>query len=546
MAPPRSLCVLAPLLIGAMGCATASRHSASKSDPEPAGSRAAATRSLASRPASSLSTAAEPAPSATNDEATSPNPIRTVSDEQPDPFEVPFETSPTAAEAAPESAEPATPSDARTGPEVYSLTLSGVLDLADTRNPNVILARERINEAYARVDRAEALWLPSLRAGLNYNHHEGAIQDVAGNVFNTTRSSLYGGMGANAVGAGSPAVPGLVAQFHLSDAIFQPRSAAHQAASRQFGASAVRNDTLRDTAIAYLELIRTEHTLAIADEALAHTRKLADLTEQYADAGEGLQSDHQRMEAEVALRQDRLVTAQEEFQVASARLAQQLHANPASQIVSGEPAVVPLSLITLDKSPAEFVVLGLSRRPELAEHQHLVCEAVEKLNREKYAPLIPSVLLGVSYGGLGGSIGSSISNSSDRLDADAVAYWEVRNLGAGERAARNEANSVIRQAQWRQVALLDRIAREVAEAHSQVAQRERRIEVTRQAIQSAERSYTLNLQRIENKQGLPIEALQSIQALATARQAYLNAVVDYNVAQFQLCRAVGWFERGAP
>ncbi len=260
---------------------------------------------------------------------------------------------------------------------------------------------------------------------------------------------------------------------------------------------------------------------------------------------EGLQSDHQRMEAELALRQDRLVSAQEDLQVASARLAQLLHSNPASQIVTGEPAVVPLSLITLDKTPAEFVSMGLSRRPELAEHQHLVCEAVEKLNREKYAPLVPSVLLGVSYGGLGGSIGSSIRNSDDRLDADAVAYWEIRNLGAGERAARDEANSVIRQAQWRQVALLDRIAREVAEAHSQVVQRERRIEATRRGIQSAEGSYALNLQRIENKQGLPIEVLQSIQALATARQAYLNSVVDFNVAQFQLCRAVGWFESGS-
>lgn len=426
------------------------------------------------------------------------------------------------------------------------MTLDGVLGLADSRNPNVILARERINEAYARVDRAEALWLPSLRAGLNYNHHEGAIQDVAGNVFNTTRSSLYGGFGANAVGAGSPAVPGLVAQFHLSDAVFQPRSAAHQAASRQFGAAAVRNDTLRDTAVAYLELVRAEHALSIAEEAQKNTSELADLTRQYADAGEGLQSDHQRMEAELALRQDQLVSAQEDLQVASARLAQLLHSDPTCQIITAEPAVVPLTLLSMDKCPAEFVSMGLAGRPELAEHQHLVCEAVERLNREKYAPLIPSVLLGVSYGGLGGSIGSSIRNTDDRLDADAVAFWEIRNLGVGERAARDEANSVVRQAQWRQVALLDRVAREVTEAHSQVAQRERRIEVTRKAIQAAERSYALNCQRIENKQGLPIETLQSIQALASARRAYLNSVVDYNIAQFQLCRAVGWFEHRTP
>lgn len=432
------------------------------------------------------------------------------------------------------------PAPAPTSPGTM-LTLGNVLHLADSQNPNVAVARERINEAYARVDRAETLWLPSLRAGLNYNHHEGNIQDVAGTVFETNRSSFYGGLGANAVGAGSPAVPGVVAQFHLTDAIFQPKIASHQAASRQFGAAAARNDTLRDAAVAYLELVRAEQGLAIAQEALEHTRKLGELTRQYAVTGQGLQSDDQRLAAEVALRQDQLVSQQESVQVASARLAQVLHADPAAMLTSGEPVVTPLDVIVLEGSVSGYVATGLSRRPELAEQKHLVCEAVERLRRETYAPLVPSVLLGMSYGGLGGGLGSSIVNTNDRWDADAVAYWEVRNLGFGERAARNETSSIARQAQLREVAILDRVAREVTESHAQVIQRTQRIAVARQGITAAERSYELNLQRIQNAQGLPIEVLQSIQALATARRSYLNAVIDYNIAQFELCRAIGWF-----
>jgi len=176
----------------------------------------------------------------------------------------------------------------------YQLSLGHVLQLADEQDPNVAAARERIQEAYARVDQAEGLWLPSLRAGLNYNHHEGAIQDVAGRVFNTTRSSFYGGVGANAVGASSPAVPGVLAQFHLADAIFQPKIAAHRAAARQYGATATRNDTLRDAAVGYLELLRAEHLRAIAREAVGLTERLVDLTRQYAETGQGLQSDQRR------------------------------------------------------------------------------------------------------------------------------------------------------------------------------------------------------------------------------------------------------------
>lgn len=528
MSCPRSVLAIISLLMTTLGCAASSRHTAARVDYSSIETHVDLDERVAKVDEGNVSTSAA-------------NQVVTVGAETSsfDEGQASLADVDTSEEAI---ASISTDASSRT----YTLSLSGVLDLADTKNPNVMLARERINEAYARVDRAEALWLPSLRAGLNYNHHEGAIQDVAGNVFNTTRSSLYGGFGANAVGAGSPAVPGLVAQFHLTDAMFQPRAASHQAASRQFNAAAIRNDTLRDTAVAYLELVRAEHAIGIAQEALGNTEQLAELTNQYAEAGEGLQSDHQRLEAEVALRRDRAVSAQEDHQVAIARLAQLLHSDPASTILSAEPVVAPLSLISMDHEAAELVSLGLSRRPELAEQQHLVCEAVEKLKREKYAPLIPSVLLGVSYGGLGGSIGSSIQNTSDRVDADAVAFWEVRNFGAGERAARDEAQSVLRQSQYRQLALLDRIAREVTEAHSQVIQRSQRIEVTRVAIQSAEKSYALNRQRIENKQGLPIEVLQSIQALATARQSYLNAVMDFNIAQFHLCRAVGWFEGTMP
>jgi hypothetical protein len=45
---------------------------------------------------------------------------------------------------------------------------------------------------------------------------------------------------------------------------------------------------------------------------------------------------------------------------------------------------------------------------------------------------------------------------------------------------------------------------------------------------------------VRNLKGLPIETLQSIQALDQARREYLRALVDYNTAQFRLHRALGW------
>ncbi|HWL08823.1 MAG TPA: TolC family protein [Planctomicrobium sp.] len=431
-------------------------------------------------------------------------------------------------------------------PDAYTLNLGDVLSLANQQNPNVNLARERINEAYAFVERADVLWVPSLRSGFNINHHEGNVQAVDGSVMEVSKGAWYGGLGAFGVGSNSPVIPGVIAQFQMTDAIFQPRITRHQAASREFGATAVRNDTLRSTSVTYLELVRAEHALAISLEAFHNTKKLVEVTEQFAKTGQGLTSDYERMLAELAIRRAEVISREEAVRVASARLAQFLHADPTVPIVSGEPAIIPYQLMDHDLPARAYVSTGLSRRPELAEQQHLVCEAVERLNREKYAPLIPSVILGMSYGGMGGGTGGNLGNADGRLDMDAVAYWEIRNLGFGEQAARNAGSSGVRQAQHRQVVMLDLVAREVVEAHTQVNERQRRIDVAKAGVKAAETSYTLNLQRIENIQGLPIESLQAVQALANARQTYLNAVVDYNIAQVEFVRATGWFMDAAP
>ncbi|GDY08293.1 hypothetical protein LBMAG52_17790 [Planctomycetia bacterium] len=443
----------------------------------------------------------------------------------------------------PSKPEPQETSPAPTG---YSIDLASALQLAAGQNPSVAFARERINEAYAQHARAEALWLPSIRAGANWNKHEGRIQDVAGNVFNTSRGSYFGGLGANAVGAGSPMIPGIIASFHLTDAIHQPTITGHAAASRQYSATVAEQDVLLQTAIAYLELLRANQELAIARniEQLAH--KLTDLTKAYADTGQGLAADHDRARAELAVRRNESVRAEEGVQVAGARLAQLLHIDPSVELLPTETTVAPLSLTDAGGSLPELVATGLSHRAEICEQRQLVAEACARLKREKHAPLLPSVLLGVSYGGFGGGLGDNFRRPGDRLDADAIAFWEVRNLGLGEKAARDEANSRVNQARWREIATLDRIAREVVEAHAQATARQRQLAVAEEGVQAATSSFERNSERIRNAQGLPLETLQSLQALAQARREYLRTVNDYNVAQFQLQHALGWSNGGQP
>ena len=428
----------------------------------------------------------------------------------------------------------------------FPIDLPTALGLVEAQNPQVALARAQIREAYSRVLAAEALWLPTIQAGVSYHRHEGMLQDSSGRVIDVSRTSINPGFGTGAVGAGPILYPGLQMQFHMVDAIFQPEIARRAAAARRYAATTVQQDLLLQAALAYLDLLSAEQLAVIARDTLQRSDQLAELTISFAETGQGLRADADRAATERALRQNELARSEERVQTASARLAQVLSLDPQTQLEPQEPGVIPLELAPVEMSTGQLVATGLAARPELAENRQLVCEAIERLRREQYAPAVPNVVMGMSYGGFGGGVGDTIENFQDRTNFDAAAVWQVRNFGLGERAARGGAQARLDQARAAQLRILDQVASEIVQADAQVRARRRQIAIARQSIQTATDSYERNLTRIREGQGLPIEVLQAIQALDAARRDYLTAVIDFNEAQFRLQRAVGWGSMGQP
>lgn len=425
-------------------------------------------------------------------------------------------------------------------PVSLPIDLPTALRLANADNLQVAMAREQIRQALSRVAAANVLWLPSIRGGVNYDRHDGSIQQVQGNQFNTSRSAVYSGLGAGVFGAGPPLVPGVYANFNLADAYFQPLAARQFTQAQRRAAAAVTNDTLLNVAQVYLELLRASQDEEIARGIAEQTGRLAQLTADYAQTGEGLPADADRLHVELTIRKNDVSRAEESRQVASTRLAQLLHLDPTVELRPIEPVAAPINLVDTQGDLRELVARGLSARPELSESRALAAEAVARLRRERLAPLVPSVLLGTSYGAMGAGISPSMAPAVGRLDFDAVAYWEMRGLGLGDRAARQNAASLVRQTHLRQVATMDLVAREITEAYAQSRARRKQIEIAREGVEAALQSHERNVARVEQGKGLPIEVLQSVQALAVARREYLRTVTDYNLAQFSLHRALGW------
>lgn len=362
---------------------------------------------------------------------------------------------------------------------------------------------------------------------------DGTIVDVNLNSFNY-------GLGAGAVAAGSPTRPGIVAEFHLADALFLPKVAERTAWARGHAAAATLNQQLLDASLAYIELVEAHQDLQIISQSASRTGEVATITENFAAAGQGLQSDADRMATELALLQTRRLAAVERQMVASSRLARAVSIPMSTTLAPQDVVAVPVDWVVSRGSDAELIASGLATRPELKESQALVAAACEAYQREKYAPFVPSVLLGFSTSSFGGGVGSQADNFGGRYDIDALMVWEVRNLGLGEGAARRERRAQVQQATYDKLRVLDQVAQQIAEAHSQVEIRHQQLEIAQQAIARAGTSYQRHMDRIRDGQGLPIEVLQATQALEAAERSYLQTVVNYNRAQVQLQWALGW------
>ncbi len=140
--------------------------------------------------------------------------------------------------------------------DVKPIDLCSALKLAGVENPEILLARERITAADAARLYAAAQILPNLNHGGNYDAHQGTLQQSNGKIIEVNRDSLYLGLGANAVAAGTVNMPGIVWNANVSDAIYTALVARQVVTRRRFESDAVRNDVLLRVVTAYLELLR--------------------------------------------------------------------------------------------------------------------------------------------------------------------------------------------------------------------------------------------------------------------------------------------------
>lgn len=440
---------------------------------------------------------------------------------------------PALAAAVPPAAAPAAPfavSPADAAPQ--PIDLPTVLRLARANNPFIAIAQARAAEAYARQEQAEALCLPNLSGGAAYARHDGQIQNSRGEVFTSSRSSLFGNAG-------------LVASFRTADAVFQPLVARQLAGAASAAAQSVNNDVQLEAAVVYFELVRVHAALAINAELLAKATEMLRRAQAADAAGVSkTKADPNRAAAEVALRQEDRVALQGRAAAVSARLAQLLLLAPGADLVPLDSTVLPLTVVPLESHLDALLALAQRQRPDAAEAAQHVGAADARVRHARYGPLLPRLDVGYGGGYFGGGQNNDVASFSGRGDGFGAVVWELNNLGFGNRAQVREREAQALQAQLGVAATQARIGAEVAAAYKVMKLRHDNLKVGQEAVKQAEetwRKLEASSFGLATPQRLydPLEPLLALQALAVTRNQYLNQVIEYNRAQFQLYTALG-------
>jgi outer membrane protein TolC len=431
------------------------------------------------------------------------------------------------------------------GGKPYPINLPTAMKLGNARGLDIELASRRLQVAAAQLQGAKVLWLPNLVFGTDYYRHDGQIQEIAGNVFGTSKQGFMIG--------GAP-----FAVFSFADAIFSPLAVRQTVRARQADMQTAANDTLWLVAQAYFNVQQARGELAGTLESVRFADDLRHRLDQLAPGlTPALELNRSRALA-AHLRQTGLQN-QNTWRSASAELLRVLYLDPTLVVEPVEPPHLQVSLMRVDQPVDDLIPVALTHRPELAAQQALVQATLRQLKQEKMRPLVPSLLLrgfstpvvgtlGVAY--FGGGKNDDLSNFGIRQDWDLQAVWTLQNFGLGNRALIRQRAAENKVAVVELFRVQDRVAAEVVQAHALAQTAAGRVREAEAEVKDAQELVRQDLAALGQTQQRasaapitlvvrPQEVVAAIQMLQQAYIDYYSAIGDSNRAQFQLYRAMG-------
>jgi outer membrane protein TolC len=409
--------------------------------------------------------------------------------------------------------------------EPQPIDLPTVLRLAGAENLDVRIAREQLAEAQAGDAAATWQFLPWLSPAAAVRRHDDRIQDVVGNMLDADKHSYSVGLAATL-------------QLDVGDAIYRKLAARQVANAAAFTVEAQQGDAVLAAATAYFELVRVRAFSETVREAGRISSAYEQQVRRAVEIGIANRGDELRVRVQTQRYAIDLRRAQEQQRAAASRLAQLLHLDPATDLRPLDDAPVALALAPADPLQP-LVERALQARPELQRGRALVSAAERLHSGTTIGPLVPSLGAQAFIGGLGGGRRGLPSSFGDSEDYALVLGWRIGPGGLLDRSRTRLAAARLERARLEDARLRDEVVRQVVDGVSRVESSADQMKVARENLATAEQSLQLSESRKDFGVAAVLEVIQAQRDLTLARADYVNAVAEYDKAQYALLRAIG-------
>lgn len=404
-------------------------------------------------------------------------------------------------------------------PYLLSLSLRAAVEAAGQNNPNVLLAKEKIEAAKGDVLTQLGAMLPNLSSTVRQTQQTQFLGTFG---LSPVRSATFNIFDARVTGSQNLFSLSLLQRWRAS------RETLH---GTEFDAESSRFDTMASAALAYLDGLKAMAALTMRQANSQLIEEVLRLTKTRQTGGAATGLDTVRLEGQLANERQQVVAARSDLDRAKNTLANHL----------GLPFEVQLSLT--DQLKAEVPVLhafqtdwdeAVANRPEVQAQSKRVRSA-----ELTYASITGERLPSLVAQGDTGLIGNRADNTLDTYNM--ALLLQIPIFDGGQREGRiSSARSQLRQEALRMRVVLNQVRTEVTDARIVLASASEQAAMAQLGLQAALKETALARERYAVLTAASqFDVTNAINSMARARENLVSALYELNAAHVNFARATG-------
>jgi len=426
-----------------------------------------------------------------------------------------------------------------TAQDTIPINLEIVLELGGADNLTIKAYKERQELSAAKLTKAKEWWLPEIYAGAQTHQLWGVAMNADGRFFQEVdRQNLWAGIGLNA-------------NWDFADGIYAKKSAEYMNRAQEFTSQAQRNQELLEMISVYYDLLTAQLNYNAYEKLVGQADTISQQIALQVETGLRYESELLLAKSNKNQLKAQMLNAKRNYNQASVTLKKMLNIEQNVKLVSLEQQLLPLDYsfkeaFQTQESSNDSIYLD---RPEIKANSQKAL-ALE-MERKKYTTglLVPELNIG-TYGSYFGKIDGRMSpmfpnqfQNTNQLEPTGVLnvslLWEIPLGLLTSQGDKKIIKSKERINKIESEQLRVQVNQEIAGAKSDLQIRTEQIKTTKEALDLTSKALYQSIERQKIGTAKPFEVFQAQQFFLQAQLDYLQAVSQYNKAQYALKVAKG-------